>query len=141
MLVIKFLHVLVNFVWMGSLLTLTRLLGYLPREAANVQVASGRLYFRTYLFVDLPAMILSVGTGITLIFMKKIDFLAPWFHLKMTCAFFLILTDLVTGRAIYAVQGRPLKGSGAGFKILHYIAGVLLIGVLVAIYIMKAASN
>lgn len=130
-----------NFVWLGSLLTLTRLMGYLAREGESVQVASGRLYFRTYLFVELPAMVISVGTGVALIFMKKIDFLAPWFHLKMTCVFFLILCDLITGRGAYALQGHAQKGAGTGYKILHYIVGLLLIGVLIAIYLMKGTGN
>lgn len=130
---IKFFHVLFIFVWMGSLLMLTRLLAYQAKESDEIFCAMNRVNKRIYLFIDLPSMVLAVSLGIASILLKEMDWKAPWLHLKLTFAFFLICCDVMCGTLI--LKGR--RHSKAFYQILHGLTGLFLIVVLVAIYILK----
>jgi|ERR1700722_9169337 len=137
MAILKLFHVFVVFVWIGSLLTLSRLSAYQAKEPPDIQLKFGKILRRMYLTVDLPAMLLTIGLGVTSVFVKGVDWKAPWLHMKLTFAFLLILCDLLVGRQIILHSKKPIAGSGRSYKIFHGIAGVCFIGILVAIYIMK----
>ena len=124
---VKMFHVLFMIVWVGQLLSLTRLLGY-----GKVK-EMGPIYRRMYLFVDLPSMVMTVVLGIILLSQKMTLFKMPYFHLKLTLAALLILSDLYLGRLILSNK----EVSRVKFKILHGICGLLLLGILFAIYVYK----
>ena len=130
---LKLLHVLFVFVWIGSLLTLSRLMGYLAKESVVVQHRVAYLARRMYLLIDLPAMLIAIALGLSLLFLKETNWKAPWLHMKLTLAFLLIVCDLATGWRIV----RGVVDKAMGYKILHGLAGLFFIGVLVAIYILK----
>lgn len=147
---LKLLHILFVFVWIGTLLTLSRLMGYLGKEDPLVQKRMGAIAKRMYLLVDLPSMLMAISLGLTLLFLKDMNWKAPWLHMKLTFAFALIVCDLLTGWKItkgikeptlcVAGEGQIVaksKTSSVGYKILHGLAGLFFIGVLVAIYILK----
>lgn len=138
MAILKFLHVLFIFVWIGSLLTLTRLAAYQAKETPEIQRKLGKIFRKAYLFVDLPSMILAVAFGLILLFLKDMNWKAPWLHMKLTFAFLLIVVDLISGWQILKYSKKPMKGRGTNFKILHGLAGLFLIFILIAIYILKA---
>lgn len=138
MAILKLLHVLFVFVWVGSLLALTRLLTYQAKEAPDVQLKLGKILRRMYCLIDFPSMVLAVGFGLTLLFLKDMNWKAPWLHMKLTFAFLLIVTDLVCGFSIYKHSKTAIAGRGIKYQILHGVAGLFFIGVLVAIYILKA---
>jgi len=135
--ILKLLHVLFIFIWLGSLLTLTRLMAYLPKETPEVQGRLGRICKRMYFFVDLPSMVLAVLFGIAVIFIKGVDMKAGWLHMKWTFALLLIICDVITGRQIAKIGKIPIKGRGIFYKILHALIALFLIGALAAIYIVK----
>lgn len=144
MAILKLLHVLFVFVWVGTLLTLTRLLGYLVKEPQPVQERMIKIIRRVYLFVDLPSMILTVIFGIVLLIFKDINWKAPWLHMKLTLAFLLIVCDVVTGRLIAQHVKMVMKEGikvGPRYQIVHGIAGIIFIGILIAIYVFKAACT
>lgn len=138
MAILKLFHVFVVFLWIGSLLMLSRFLAYQAKEPPEVQLKIGRMLKRFYLAVDLPSMILSVGLGFTSIFIKGVDWRAPWLHMKLLFVFFLIVFDLIIGKLTLKHSLTPIVGKGRRFKIVHSASGLCFIGVLVAIYIFKA---
>lgn len=134
---LKFFHVLFIFLWMGSLLMLTRLLAYQARESDELFQAMNRINRRIYLFIDLPSMVLAVSLGIVLILLKDMNWKAPWLHLKLTFAFFLICCDVICGALI--LKGK--RHSKVFYQIFHGLTGIFLIIVLVAIYILKQMAT
>ncbi|MCH9625422.1 MAG: hypothetical protein S4CHLAM123_05960 [Chlamydiales bacterium] len=137
MAILKLLHVLFVFIWIGGLLALTRLLTYQAKELPETQLKLGKILKRMYYMIDLPSMILAVGFGLTLLFLKEMNWKAPWLHIKLTLAFFIIICDIICGYLITKHSKKPIVGRGIGYQILHGITGLLFIGVLVAIYILK----
>ncbi len=128
MVLLKFFHVFFVFLWIGSLVTLSGLFAHQKELSKELS----RLLRKTYLSIDLPAMCLAVGLGVILLVTKTdLNWKAPWLHMKLMFAAFLIISDLVFARAL-------LKGKLASWhKMLHCLIVLFLIGVLVAIYIMK----
>ncbi len=131
---IKLFHLLCLFVWIGSLLTLTRLLGYVAKEEGAVKEKILKIMRRMYLLVDVPAMCLSITSGWVLFVLKKMDFSHGWLHMKLTMAFFLICCDVIAGRAI--LKKRESR-RGVRYKVLHGVTALMLIGLLTAVYIVK----
>lgn len=128
---VKMFHVLFMIVWVGQLLSLTRLMGYGKLHEMR------SIYRRMYLFVDLPSMVITVLLGIILLSQKMTLFKMPYFHLKLTLAALLIGADLYLGKSILSKKEQnPIK-----FKILHGVCGLLLIGILFAIYVFKVIAN
>lgn len=124
--ILKFLHVVSVFFWVGTLLTLTRLIS-----------KQGRLdlFKKTYFLIDLPFMCAAVITGLLLLFLKSgINFLAPWLHMKLTFAFVLIICDLIL--LSFFVGKRKSEGV-VGYKVLYWIVVITLLTILAAIYILK----
>lgn len=135
--ILKVFHVLFVFIWIGSLLALSRLLGYLNREQEGVQKRLILIFRRMYLYVDMPSMIAAVLTGIALFIWKGADFKQGWLHMKWTFSFFLIIADVTIGRMIIGLKGKTVSGKGVKFKIIHSIVALLLIGILFCIYVIK----
>ncbi|MCC5831471.1 MAG: CopD family protein [Chlamydiales bacterium] len=133
MAILKFFHVLFIFIWIGSLLILTRLLGYQAKESDEIFQAMNRINKRIYFFVDLPSMILAVLFGLLLLFLKDLNWKAPWLHMKLLFAFLLIVCDIICGTLIAKGGRRPRLF----YQIFHGITGIFLILVLIAIYILK----
>jgi protoporphyrinogen IX oxidase len=137
MAILKLLHVFVVFIWVGSLLTLSRLLAYQAKEPPEIQLKLGRILKRMYFAVDLPSMILTVLLGVVSLVVKGVNMKAPWLHMKLTFVFLLILCDAFIGRKIVFHSHEPIKGGATRFKIFHTLAGALFIAILIAIYIIK----
>lgn len=133
MAILKFFHVLFIFIWIGSLLMLTRLLGYQAKESDETFQAMNRINKRMYFFIDLPSMILAVFFGLLLLFFKDTNWKAPWLHMKLLFAFLLIVCDVILGTLIARGRRHP----GLFYKIFHGMTGLFLILVLIAIYILK----
>lgn len=130
---LKLFHVLFVFLWMGSLLMLTRLLAYQIKESDTTFSAMNRINKRIYFFIDLPSMLLTITFGLILLFLKDTNWKAPWLHLKLTAAFLLIVCDVICGRIIAKGKRYPR----VFYQIFHGITGIFLIVILVAIYILK----
>ncbi|MCH9626646.1 MAG: hypothetical protein S4CHLAM2_02720 [Chlamydiales bacterium] len=136
MAILKLFHVLFVFIWIGSLLMLTRMLGYQAKESDTLFQAMNRINKRIYFFIDLPSMVLAVAFGLCLLFLKDTNWKAPWLHLKLTFAFFLIICDSICG--CWIAQGK--RRSRLVYQVFHGLTGIFLIAVLVAIYILKQGA-
>jgi len=135
--IILALHVLCVFIWMGMLLSLTRLMGYHVKEDAATQRHLARIYNRMYNFIDLPAMALSLVLGLVLIACldKKEDL--TWFFVKMGFVAGLLVCDTICGRWIAVLGQGPVGGKGVKYKVLHMATGALLIGIIFTIYAFR----
>lgn len=134
---LKLFHVLCVFIWIGCLLALTRLMIYQVKESVEVQVRLSSIYKRMYFFIDLPAMVLAIVSGIALFFIKKVDWSGGWLHMKLTFVVFLIACDVVMA---FQIQ-RPIVGKGVGYKVLHGLVLLFLILTLASIYILKQKNG
>ena len=137
MVYIKLLHIICVFVWIGNLMTLTRLMGYHVKQDEHTQMHMARIYKRMYQFVELPTMILTVTLGIILI--SQVDFSQnhTWFIFKMLFVSGLVVCDLICGQYISNLNLEPDLSRGIKYKVLHGMTGLCLIGVLVSIYVLK----
>ncbi len=134
---IKMLHLLCVFVWMGNLFALTRLMAYLVEEEAVTRVRMSKIFMRMYNLVGLPAMGFSIIFGAFL--MGNIDQQKGllWFFLKMGCVCGLVVCDVICGQYLARFDIRSDHGKGMPYKIIHAICGLLLIALLTAVYIVR----
>ncbi len=135
---LKIAHVLLVFIWVGNLITLSRLLGYHVKESFEVQRVVAKWYKRMYYFIDLPCMVLAVCIGLFILLTRaKIQHPAPWLHMKLTLSFIIIVCDIYIGVQIAKLAKQPVNSKGVKFKIVHAILGLCLLGILIAIYGMR----
>lgn len=123
----KLVHVFFIILWIGSLLTLSRLMSKASHSDAKEQ------YKKVYFTLDLPSMIIAIIFGIILLFNVPINFKAGWFHAKMTGAIGLILCD------IWLLGGFMCpKRAKKRFSPIHFVITCLvLLLTLSAIYLMR----
>jgi uncharacterized membrane protein len=129
MAIIKLLHVLFLFVWIGTFLTLPLQLRYWVKFIPQREVSA--FAKKIYFSMDFPAMVLAICLGITLLLYKQINWKAPWLHMKLTFAFVLIVCDLTTGWKLFRQDPSAFSWFRMGLGIFAFL------GVLVAIYILK----
>lgn len=135
--VVKFFHVLFVFIWIGGLLSLTRLMGYHCKEEDQVQRRLALLYKRMYFFVQMPSMILAVVCGLILWATTDLSYHPGWFHMKLTFASVLIVCDVISGFWVMQLQKEPDHSKGVRYKILHGITGLALMGVLFSSLVVR----
>lgn len=137
MTIVKFLHLLCVFIWIGGLMSLTRLMGYHVKETPEVQARLAKLYHRMYFFVQLPTMVLAVVMGLILWSQLDLSYHPGWFHMKLTFAAGLVACDLVCMRFVKQLAEGPDQSNGKQYKMLHGMTGLLLILVLVSGVIVR----
>lgn len=137
MTILKLFHVLFLFIWIGSLLSLTRFQGYLSNEEVSVQTRLAKLCRRMYLIIDMPSMIISIVLGIILFIYTPLKSPLGWFHMKLTFTVGLIICDIICGRMIHKIYKFGFTNARIKYKILHSITALMLIGVLTSIYIVR----
>lgn len=140
MVYLKMFHLLFIIIWMGTLLTLTRLLGYHVKLDEATQLKMAKVYKRIYNFVDMPSMIAAIILGLFLLMTKasSMDLSQGWFHMKMTFVVLLVVVDVACGKWIQQLELTPDTSRGVKYKILHGITGLLLIGILFSVYVLHA---
>lgn len=135
---VRVLHVLSLFMWLGNLLALTRLMGYHPQEDDHVQLRMARIYKRMHNFISVPTMMTTILFGGVLIFQADFTSGIGWFVSKMVFAAGLVVCNFVCGFFVEELSETPYQGRGVKFKILHGVTGLLLIGALTSIYLVKS---
>jgi protoporphyrinogen IX oxidase len=128
------LHLVGVVLWMGGLLTFSRVLGYHAREAPSVRPRYTWLEGRLNYLVTIPGMVITLGFGGWLTAHYGADWLrvSKWMHYKLTLVAAVMVIHLVLTikqRAIArAAPQAPMKR--ALYAALHGILGLLLIGIL-----------
>jgi putative membrane protein len=134
---IKALHVLTVFIWIGTLLSLTRVMGYQVKEDAETQLRIAKICQRMYSLVQLPCMILSIVFGVFLLSSVNFSYNPGWFHMKMTFTMGLVVCDIFCGKAVAQLNKEADTGKGAKYKMLHGVTGLMLIGILVSLFVVR----
>lgn len=137
MAIVKLLHVTFVFIWVGNLLALTRLLGYHNKLDDAAQLQMGPIYNRMYKFVGLPCLALAFIFGSVLILNLNQEKGLSWFFHKLVFAIGLIICDFICGHYITLLTDKTDHSRGVRYKVLHGVCGLMLIGVLASIYLLK----
>jgi putative membrane protein len=138
---LKLIHVLGMVIYVGGLLTLTRLLGHAVRfESPASRADAYRVLKRMHVFVDWGGLFLMLVAGIWLLVvdpMGKAYMKQGYFHLKLTCMIALVIGDILLSRKLFRLQGDGPQPGAKFFKIMHGVAGLALLGALAAVFIVR----
>jgi len=135
--IVKLLHVLAVFIWIGNLLALTRLMGYHVKQEAETQKRLAAIYQRMVRFIGVPSMILAITCGVVLLGGLDLSHKPGWFHMKLTFLLGLIIADVCVMRQVSQLTESVQEGRGVRYKVLHGVVGLMLIGVLCSVYIVR----
>jgi putative membrane protein len=107
-------HVVANFVWIGSILSVALLVANAPFMADPSD--PGALARRVYIRLAVPAFVLSFATGVGRIALFPIAYMhMPWLHVKLTFALVVIaLHHVIGGRAKRLGSGQTQAARGVG---------------------------
>ena len=137
MLAIKVIHVLAVFMWIGCMVSLTHWMNYYMKQEPIFQANLSKMFYRTYHYVEFPAMCLVVITGLILLTQLELAPKGGWFHMKLTFAFLLIICDMVIGSGVRKMSKGLAKGSGRAYRALHIAVTLCLVGILVSVYVVR----
>jgi len=137
---LRLVHLLFNFIWVGNLLALTRLMGYHVKQEGTIQLTMAKIYRRMHLFIGLPCMTLSIILALYLMTIADLGENKGWFVLKLHFVAGLVGCQFVCGHFLDEMQTEVCEGRGVKYKILHGVTGLLLIGILATIYLFHRYS-
>ena len=141
MLWVKFLHVLGMVVYVGGFLALTRLTGKAVLfESEASRADSYRTYRRMHMFADWGGLLIMVVCGLILLIADPWgkDYLRQgYFHMKLTFIVGILVCDVVFSRLLFRLRPEGAQPKKAIFAALHGIAGLLVMGALISIYIVR----
>lgn len=152
---IKAFHLISLFIWVGGLLGLSRMLGYHVKEDEATRKALSRIEKRMYYFVTVPGGVLSILTGLMLLFgvgreglgamETAISYLDPrdaagqpttWyitFHVKLALVVALLGCDFYLASQINKLaKGGPPPGK-ARYSALHGIIATILMAIVILV--------
>ncbi len=127
-------HLVGVVLWMGGLLTFSRVLGYHAREAPSVRPRYTWLEGRLNYLVTIPGAVLTIGCGLWLIDIYGAAWfkVALWMHIKLTLVMIVIAIHIVLTLKQRQVGRRapdaPMKR--ALYAALHGTLGLLLIAII-----------
>jgi putative membrane protein len=135
---LKVFHIFFLFLWLGSLFFLSRLLARIDRVEKRVHEEMIPLLQKIYWTTELPSMCIVIVLGLALFMIKGVSLMkGGWFHMKLTFALLLIVTDILMGRALF----KPGRKKSSYFYTLHILALFFFFLILVSIYIIKPLTT
>jgi uncharacterized membrane protein len=138
---LKWVHVLGMVIYVGGFLTLTRLLGHAVRfEAEQSRADAYRVLKRMHKFVDWGGLALMLIAGLWLMVadpMGKQYMKQGYFHMKLTFMVILIVADVFLSRRLFALKAEGPQPSAVFFKVMHGVAGLMLMGALLAVFVVR----
>ncbi|MHC4973217.1 MAG: CopD family protein [Planctomycetota bacterium] len=138
---LKWIHVIGMVIYVGGLLTLTRLLGHAVRfEAATSRADTYRVLKRMHKFVDWGGLFLMLAAGLWLLIadpMGKAYMKQGYFHLKLLCMVALLVCDVMLSRKLFRMEGDGPNPEAWFFKVMHGVAGLALLAALAAVFIVR----
>lgn len=132
---VKVFHFVFVFIWVGSLMTLTRMMMKHNSYTEEVKEVMVNLYSRFYNFAQLPSMIIAVTLGMILIGQLDQSKNLGWFHMKLTLAMSMIFCDILCHRFIQRM--REGSGNPRMAHVLHGVSGLLVVGIAVSLYVLR----
>ena len=136
MLWIKAVHVMAIISWMAGLLYLYRLFVYHAMETeAVVQQRLQVMERRLLNGIAHPAAVLSVGTGVALLWMLPGYLTQPWMQLKLVFVFGLAVSHAMAMRYRTRLILEPNAVPHRTFRILNELPTLLMIGIVIMIIV------
>ena len=139
---VKFLHVLGMIVYVGGFMALTRLTGKAVKYESEVSRADAyRMYRRMHIFADWIGLAITIVCGLILLLVDPWDknyLQQGYFHMKLTFFVGIMICDVIFTRMLF-FRMRPdgPQPSKALFAALHGMAGLLLMGLLISIFVIR----
>ena len=131
---IKAAHIIFVIGWMGSLLYVYRLFAYHHKEnALIVQQRFQTMEKRLLYGVALPGCLITLATGISLIWEYSYYASAFWFHTKMFFVLLLVFLQFYAGRLRKTLIKDPYVHSQRYFKLLHHVVNVAMVVAIIAV--------
>ncbi|MCY4473492.1 MAG: protoporphyrinogen oxidase HemJ [Kistimonas sp.] len=134
---IKAVHILFMVCWFAGLFYLPRLFVY-HAEAADQQ---GRTRFQTmerrlYWGIMLPSMVLTVASGLWLLWLMPVWLQQGWMHAKLTLVVLLIIYHHVCGRYVRQFAAENNRHSSRFYRLFNEVP-VLFLCAIVALVVVK----
>lgn len=134
---VKTLHVVAVISWMAGLLYIYRLFVYHAMETETVVRERFQVMERRLLnAITTPAGVVSVATGIGMVWLMPAWLQMPWFHLKATLVLGLVASNVFAIHARKVLIDAPGRWPHRFFRVMNEVPTLLMI-VIVATVILK----
>ena len=141
MLWIKAVHVMAIISWMAGLLYLYRLFVYHAMETeAVVQQRLQLMERRLINGIAHPAAVLSLGTGLTMLWMLPGYLTQPWMLVKLGCVLGLLISHAMGMRYRKKLITQPNAVPHRTFRLLNEVPTVLMIIIVIMIIVRPWAG-
>ena len=139
--VLRMFHFLGFILYLGGFLAMTRWMGKAVKFAnAESRADTYRIMKRMHMMVEWPGLAMIVVTGLWMFLLgneHKLYMKQGYFHLKMTCILVLLVVDFFVSKKLFALDPNGPQPKAALFAALHGIAGLALIGILLAVTVIR----
>lgn len=136
---VKTLHVVAVISWMAGLLYIFRLFVYHAMETEQVVRERFQVMERRLLnAITTPAGVVSVATGVTMIWLTPAWLSQPWLHVKFTLVLGLIASNAFAIVARKRLITEPHAWPHRFFRVMNEVPTLLMI-IIVAMVILKPA--
>lgn len=136
--IIKVAHVFAIIAWMAGLFYMPRLFVYhsgVEQDSEAAQLFS-TMEKRLYLIIMMPAMFLSLATGIILVMIPGVVSLqSGWIHLKLLCVSALVVLHHLYNRWHKSLTKGQMRDATTFFRIINEIPTLLLLIILICVII------
>jgi len=133
--------------WFAGLFYIVRLFIYHTeadtKPEAEKSILQGQFKImekRLWNIITVPAMILTLVTGIVMLYMNPILLKSAWMHIKLTFVLGLLVYQIITWKILKNLQQNIVKKSSKYLRIWNEIATLLLVCI-VFIVSLKHATN
>jgi putative membrane protein len=136
-LVLKITHLLFIISWFAGLFYIFRLFVYHAKEKDNEEVSRVLSLMEAKLMkiIMVPASILVLVTGLSLIYLNPLLLKAPWMHIKLCCVVGLFLYQELARRTKNRFSIRDFYLTENQCRLINEVPTALLIAVLSMIYL------
>ncbi|CUU39982.1 MULTISPECIES: protoporphyrinogen oxidase HemJ [Helicobacter] len=130
---IKAFHIIMLVSWMAMLFYLPRLFVYHAQHRDNESFINivKLQELRLYKYIGMPAFVLTLLTGITMIVLNpvflKVSESGLWLHIKLVCVFCLIIYHFMCGYFIKTLGNASCTKNHKFFRFFNEIPTILLI--------------
>nr|AHZ45640.1 hypothetical protein [uncultured bacterium] len=134
------LHVIAVISWMAGMLYLIRLYVYHAQETETVVMERFQVMERRLLnLITTPAMVVTLLSGATMLFLAPELMKQPWMHIKLTAVFCMFGVHGVASKYRRVLVTNPRVKSPKFFRILNEIPTALMVIIVIAVIVKPFA--
>jgi putative membrane protein len=134
------LHVVAVISWMAGMLYLVRLYVYHAEESEVIVQQRLQVWEAKLLkLITTPAMLVSLLSGGTMLFMNPALLHQPWMHIKLTGVLGMLACHGIASKYRRLLVDNPQVKSGKFFRIFNEVPTVLMILIVIAVIVKPFA--